>query len=237
MLRVAIFNFHPHILSCYQNHPKNLRNCWKSSNLNYDKIIQRYDQKHILSKNISKDKAQCDRLLGIAQDHCLEQLVTFPTRGKNTLDLCLTSSPGLNKTYPAPKMSDHETVVVDMNFKAKVNRRKPCKVYLYIRANWEGVEEDLCQFQEEYFTGLPDARSVDANWNLFKGRLQECIDKNTPSKLVRQRTDQPWISRNIRRAIRKKQRQYNHARKTGKDSNWAKFWSTRKIVQKEIQQS
>ena len=33
-------------------------------------------------------------LIDVMNDHGLEQLVHFPTRGKNTLDLILTSLPG-----------------------------------------------------------------------------------------------------------------------------------------------
>jgi hypothetical protein len=40
------------------------------------------------------DTAQCNQLLDITSKYNLEQLVTEPTRGENTLELCLT-------TYPA----------------------------------------------------------------------------------------------------------------------------------------
>ena len=41
-------------------------------------------------------------LIDIMNDHCLEQLVQFPTWEKNTLDLFLTSMPGLFQEIHSP---------------------------------------------------------------------------------------------------------------------------------------
>ena len=44
-------------------------------------------------------------------DHGLEQLVNFPTRERNTLDLILTSLPGQFVDIHSPdKLSDHDIV-------------------------------------------------------------------------------------------------------------------------------
>ena len=48
-------------------------------------------------------------LMNITNDHGLEQLVHFPTREKNTLDLLLTSLPGQFQDIHSPdKLSDHD---------------------------------------------------------------------------------------------------------------------------------
>ena len=51
-------------------------------------------------------------LIDIMNDHSLEQLVHFPTREKNTLDISLTSSlPGQFQEMHSPdKLSDHDVV-------------------------------------------------------------------------------------------------------------------------------
>ena len=44
-------------------------------------------------------------------DHVLEQMVYFPTREKNTLDLILTTLPGRFQDVHCPdKLSDHDIV-------------------------------------------------------------------------------------------------------------------------------
>ena len=48
-------------------------------------------------------------LIDVMNDHGLEQLVHFPTREKNTLDLILTSLPGLFQEIHSPdKLSDYD---------------------------------------------------------------------------------------------------------------------------------
>ena len=49
--------------------------------------------------------------IDIMNDHGLEQLVHFPTREKNTLDLILTSLPGQFQEIHSPdKLSDHDVM-------------------------------------------------------------------------------------------------------------------------------
>ena len=50
-------------------------------------------------------------LIDIMNDHGLKQMVHFPTREKNTLDLILTTLPGQLKDVHSPdKLSDHDIV-------------------------------------------------------------------------------------------------------------------------------
>ena len=50
-------------------------------------------------------------LIDIMNEHGLEQMVHFPTREKNTLDLILTSLPGQFQDVHSPdKLSDHDIV-------------------------------------------------------------------------------------------------------------------------------
>ena len=50
-------------------------------------------------------------LLDIMDDYDLEQMILFPTRDKNTLDLILTSLPGQFQDIPTlDKLSDHDIV-------------------------------------------------------------------------------------------------------------------------------
>ena len=50
-------------------------------------------------------------LIDIMNDHGLEQLVHFPTRAKNTLDLILTSLPGqFQEIHHTDKLSDHDVI-------------------------------------------------------------------------------------------------------------------------------
>ena len=59
----------------------------------------------------SLSQTQGQILIDIMNDHGLEQLVNFPTRERNTLDLILTSLPGRFVDIHSPdKLSDNDIV-------------------------------------------------------------------------------------------------------------------------------
>ena len=67
-----------------------------------------------------------NKFLELVQDNHLEQVVTFPTRHEDTLDLFLTNRPFLvNRCVPLPGLGDHEIVYIDTDISAKLN--KPVK--------------------------------------------------------------------------------------------------------------
>ena len=52
-----------------------------------------------------------EKFIEILNDHQLEQLVHFPTRERNTLDLIITSLPGQFLDIQSPdRLSDHDIV-------------------------------------------------------------------------------------------------------------------------------
>ena len=82
-------------------------------------------------------------LIDIMHEHGLDQLVHFPTREKNTLDLILTSLPGQFQEIHSPdKLSDHDVISVTLKVyippppSKKERRRGRC---IYIR------KEILCR--------------------------------------------------------------------------------------------
>ena len=71
-------------------------------------------------------------LIGIMNDHGLEQLVHFPTREKNTLDLILTSLPGQFQEIHSPdKLSDHDVVSGTLKVYIPPKTKPRRMVYLY----------------------------------------------------------------------------------------------------------
>jgi hypothetical protein len=171
--------------------------------------------------------------LNISEDHCLEQIVHFPTRKENTLDLFFTNNPSLiDSVKPIPGISDHDSIV-QVNFKisAPVQKTKPHKIYKFKQANFDKMREELSIFSSEYFQNNPHLNSVDTNWRSLKKKLLEVMDKYIPSKMSSTRFNLPYVTRDIKRKIKKKQRLYNKARKTKKEKDWSKF----KILRKNIQ--
>ena len=71
-------------------------------------------------------------LIDIMNDHGLEQLVHFPTREKNTLDLILTSLPGQFQDIHSPdQLSDHDVVSASLKVVVPPIKKPRRKAYLY----------------------------------------------------------------------------------------------------------
>ena len=107
-----------------------IRNKHKGSKLPSVHVLGDFNFKDIawpdrLNKSGSMlSQSEGQMLIDIMNDHGLEQLVHFPTREKNTLDLILTSLPGQFQEIHSPdKLSDHDVVSGTIPRKKKPRRK------------------------------------------------------------------------------------------------------------------
>ena len=169
-------------------------------------------------------------LIDIMNDHGLEQLVHFPTREKNTLDLILTSLPGQFQEIHSPdKLSDHDVVSGTLKVYIPPKKKPRRKVYLYHKGDFESMRKDVSDFaRDRYFNGYSDNRSVQENFDLITSFIQESADKHIPSKTSRSVSSVPWITPEIRRKIRRRNKTHAKAKKTGSSKLRSKFETLRK---------
>ena len=151
----------------------------------------------------------------LLQDHSLEQLVTEPTRGDNTLDLVITNTPYLvPRIHTIPGLSDHDAVFFEFKCRVMRNIKKPHKVFLYNRANFDEIRNDLKETSSKIESMNSDNKSADELWNLFESSLHNTINKNVPSKMTSNKTSLPWITYAIKKLIRKRDRAYKKMKKS-----------------------
>ena len=137
-------------------------------------------------------------LIEIMNDYGLEQLVNFPTRERNTLDLIITSFPGQFVHIHSPdRLSDHD--IVSGTLKVVIPpppiKKPKRKVYRYQKGDYESMKKDTLKFEKEkYFNGHSDTRSVQENFNLITSFIQDLADKHIPSKTSRSVSSVPWIT-------------------------------------------
>ena len=82
--------------------------------------------------------------------------------------------------------------------------------------------------------GHSDSRSVQENFNLIKSFIQEAVDKYIPSKTSRSVASVPWITSEIRRNIRKRNKTRAKAKKTGSSKLRSKFQELRQQIKADI---
>ena len=134
---------------------------------------------------MNKDTNSCladsegQSLIDILNEASADQLVQFPTREENTLDLLITTLPGQFINIHSPdKFSDHD--MVKGTFRCTVPRKSIPKrtFFQYSKGDYNQMRDDTKIFSTDcYFNGHQSNRSVEDNWNLIKKIILKRKDK------------------------------------------------------------
>ena len=95
------------------------------------------------------------KFIEILNYHHFEQLVHFPTRERNTLDLIITSLPSQFLDIQSPdRLSDHDSVSGTLKIVISPIIKPRMKVYRYQKGDYESMRSDALRFaKERYFNG------------------------------------------------------------------------------------
>ena len=163
----------------------------------------------------------------------LEQMVDFPTREENTLDVFVTNRPSLtNKCCPLPALSDHTMVFMEVNIQA--NRRKPPrrKILLWKRADIDSIRKRAHQVSVDFTTKYNTSTPVEDRAEALQLELAQIIDDCVSSKMSSTRANQPWFNSDTKRILRRKSRAFKKARRTNNTKHWARFKRLKKEARK-----
>ena len=147
--------------------------------------------------------------IDLLDDLSLIQLVTIPTRGNNTLDLVITNNPSIvTACRVIPGVSDHDTVLTEINIKPLRNRQTPRKIPLYTKANWEGLKNHILEFGKSLHQTFDISTPINQLWENTTSELERAISKFIPHKTAKNKDKQPCINSRIRRLMRKRDKLY-----------------------------
>ena len=108
-------------------------------------------------------------------------------------------------------------------------------MYLHQKGDCESMRKDTLKFaKEKYFNGHSDIRSVQENFDLLTSFIQDSVDKHIPSKTNRWVSSIPWITPEIRRKIRRKNKTHAKAKKTGSSKLRSKFETLRREIKADV---
>ena len=165
-------------------------------------------------------------------DENLSQVINISTRGRNTLDLLFTDHPALiNHVQSAPGFSDHDTLIIEHQIKATINKKPPRKVYQYKKADWEGMQRHIRAFAVDHDVS---SMTVEENWVCFKSMVHAAMDKFIPSKILSTRFNLPYLSQSTKRKMRRRRRAHKRAKKYNRDEDWSQCKTLRKEINKEL---
>ena len=173
--------------------------------------------------------------LEILQDHGLQQLVTFPTRKSNTLDLVSTNRPSfVLNIHSSAGLSDHDIICFEISAKVELTKQIPRSIYMYNKANWNALKEELTILLTSDYNDPSEGTNTDQLWSKFRYSNAHVVDKPIPHKLTKARRGLPWMNQNIKKLMRKRDRLYRLCRRSFSEAKYAEFKSLKHLVQKEI---
>ena len=212
-LHVCAF-YHPHegdktsmenfVLSVNNTCRENNSHIWIAGDMN----LPGYDWKSNCLKPSCHHPDITISFVDVLNDNNLAQMVTEPTRGENTLDLFITNNESrILKLKTIPGISDHDGMVyVEADISPVSFSQKPRKLHLYKHADWDGLHAHMAKFCDTVIQSSNNDQNISANqlWNLFKTELNDSIDKFIRSKVVKRRTGFPYVDKEIKHLIRKR---------------------------------
>ena len=113
----------------------------------------------------------------------------------------------------------------------------PNSQHMYSKASVTELQMEIASFRDTFITTAP-SRDTNENWNFFTNGLMKIIHKLVPQKVTRQRHDLPWLDRQLRTKINRKNRYHRRAKKAKpafKKQRWEAYKHQQSInIQKEI---
>ena len=185
--------------------------------------------KHQYTKQINEHFLDTFSMLG------LSQMVTFPTRRDNTLDVFLTNRPSLvNSCEPVPGISDHDAAVyVHSDILPKRHRPIQRTIHIWRKTDNRLIHDELATFADELQKDHNLETPVETLWALFVARCKQVLAKHVPTKLSSRRYNQPWANGKNRNLSRTKKKYFKKAQRTKCAHDQTKYRELKKLAQSE----
>ena len=109
---------------------------------------------------------------------------------------------------------------------------------MYARADPSELKKELSSLRDN-FLSTSTSRDVNSNWDYFTDGLFKIIKKLIPVKVVRTRQDLPWLSRELRKKIKHKNRLHWKAKKSKprKSHRWRRYTRYQNALKQDIKAS
>ena len=106
--------------------------------------------------------------LDFLHTNALIQMVDFPTRGPNILDIFITNRSSLvEECNVVDGISDHEAIIVTSSVIAQLSHPPKRSIYLWTQADFSLVRHKAQSLCEEYIITYTSSTPVDILWNSF----------------------------------------------------------------------
>ena len=198
-----------------------------------------WDWENMILKKPTSYPSLHKQFLNTIRDMGMEQMIKEPTRDDNILDLVVTNMPQLiPRTELIPGLGDHDKVYFEMNIKLSHNRQKPRPVPIYKKANWDKMKEDMIKTDGDIQELVKDPETTtDKLYTTFEESLKKSIKENIPVKMLTKKVEHPWITYEIKKLMRKRDRTYRKWKKNKTEEKEKQLKSIKKEIQTKVRRA
>ena len=118
--------------------------------------------------------------------------------------------------------------------KPKLQKKPQRKVYMFDKADQQALKSDVENFVRNFLASNPENQTVDTNWDKVRDTLSEIVDTRVPSKLSKGKRSLPWISADLKRKMRKRDKLFSKAHASRNSTDWKAFRAYRNYVTKTV---
>ena len=162
-----------HLEAIKSNHPNSAM--WVSGDINLPDINWEDNcvKGHQYSLTIN------NTFLEFLNDNGLSQIVDFPTRRSNTLDIFVTNRPSLVESCESiGGISDHEVVLTKSMILAQLCPPPPARrrIYLWSKADFNYIRQSIQSLCEDFVITYPPTTPINILWNKFSDICTQCLN-------------------------------------------------------------
>ena len=147
----------------------------------------------------------------------LSQLITQATRptSNSILDPLITSAPyHIENIHAVPGISDHLAIIFDADHKPHIPKKPSRKVYQLHKADKISRRIKAKVVLDKFIKSDPTKNDINTNWCTIKSILNNLLIDYSPYGTTKSRHNLPWITNEIKRSMRKRDRLFHRARKS-----------------------
>ena len=137
----------------------------------------------------------CNMMIDCIQECGFSQVINFPTRISNILDIFFTNRPSLiRKCHPLPGISDHEILYLELSIEVQLTIMSKRKILVLSRAGITTIKSIALNFNTCFLKKQHSMTSpVNTLWDEFQDMCQRCLDL-IPTRLIATSCKKPWNS-------------------------------------------
>ena len=160
-----------HLESIKSNHPNSA--IWLSGDINLPDI--NWEDNYVDGHQYSSDLN--NTFLEFLHNNGLDQIVNFPTRRSNILDIFVTNRPTLIESCESvSSISDHECVLTKSLILAQVCPSVKRCIYLWSKADFNYIRQFIQSLCEDFVATYSSTTPINILWNKFSDICTQCLN-------------------------------------------------------------